>query len=104
MFKKRSAEVGEKRKKRPFLAKIDSESGDEELAGVESMVAVKNKRLHKGLAASELMKPVGPKQGQSYISQNFSSGTRTKKDEMEDRLVGLISASERELLAQAERN
>ena len=59
----------------------------------------------KGLAASELMKPsLGAKSAQSYISQKFSAGAGTKKDEIEDRLVGLISTKDRELLALAEKN
>ena len=60
----------------------------------------------KGLAASELMKPLSPKSSanQSYISHKFSAGTVTKKDEAEERLVGLISTKDRELLALAEKN
>ena len=71
----------------------------------------------KGLPASELLKAVyeyqphhntmessSKKAGQSYIAQKFSAGTTTKKDEMEDKLVGLISEKDRELLALAEKN
>ena len=63
-----------------------------------------SKRQKKGLAASELMKPPTSQKEQSYISQKFSAGTVTKKDEIEDRLVGLISPQDRELLALAEKN
>ena len=66
----------------------------------------------KGLAATDLLKAVlepnrdqnGSKGGSSYIAQKFSAGTATKKDEMEDKLVGLISEKDRELLALAEKN
>ena len=50
------------------------------------------------------MKPPTTQKEQSYISQKFSAGTVTKKDEIEDRLVGLISPQDRELLALAEKN
>ena len=63
-----------------------------------------SKRQKKGLASAELMKPRNGGKDQSYISQKFSSGTVTKKDELEDRLVGLISVEDRELLALAEKN
>jgi len=63
-----------------------------------------SKRQNKGLAATELMKPTHPGNDRSFISQKFSAGTVTKKDELEDRLVGLISTKDRELLALAEKN
>ena len=50
------------------------------------------------------MKPTNPGKDRSFISQKFSAGTVTKKDELEDRLVGLISTKDRELLALAEKN
>lgn len=62
------------------------------------------KRQKKGLTATELMKPSNGGGNSSFITQKFSSGTMTKKDELEDRLVGLISVQDRELLALAEKN
>ena len=50
------------------------------------------------------MKPTLPDRSQSYISQKFSAGAVAKKDENDDRLVGLISAADRELLSLAEKN
>jgi len=50
------------------------------------------------------MKPSNASKDKSFISQKFSAGTVTKKDELEDRLIGLISTKDRELLALAEKN
>ena len=58
----------------------------------------------KGLAASELMRPSTTQANQSYIALKFSSQVKTKKEEMEDRLIGLISTKDRELLSLAEKN
>lgn len=52
------------------------------------------------------MKPTaGAKAPQSYIALKFSvGGAISKKDEADDRLVGLISAEDRTLLSLAEKN
>jgi len=62
------------------------------------------KRQKKGLPAAELMKPSQPDRSKSYIAQKFSAGAVVKNDENDDRLVGLISVEDRELLALAEKN
>ena len=69
-----------------------------------------SKRQKKGLSASDLLKPSFGQKEQSYISTKFCAGTSKegqvggKDDNEEDRLVGLISAKDRELLSLAEKN
>ena len=87
----------------PMWATPETEQKREEIADISGS-HLPSKRQKKGLAATELMKPSGAVKDQSFISQKFSCGSLTKKDELEDRLVGLISVEDRELLALAEKN